>query len=266
MNAQANSLPNHPMKSTILVSLLAVACTTAYGQDPVTTSPKYYKVLLENDQVRVLEYRLKPGEREPMHSHPAGVVYLLSGARVKFTYPDGKTEEKPAASGETIWREPTTHAVENVGAIETHAIAIDLKSAKPAQTSKDEETLWNLERAYRRYVQDNNLSSYSNLWHERFLGWPSVSTTPVHKDHITDWITAQTSKGLIFKTDELKPASIQVTGDAAMVCYWITFKWVDKAGNGPAYTLRITHAWLKTGNDWRIIGGMSMPEPDKPST
>ncbi|MEY2483984.1 MAG: hypothetical protein QOK24_2512 [Verrucomicrobiota bacterium] len=98
------------------------------------------------------------------------------------------------------------------------------------------------------------------------VGHLRPSNTPVHKDHITDWITAQTSKGLVFKTDGLKPASIQVTGDAAMVCYWITFKWVDKAGNGPAHTLRITHAWLKTGGDWRIIGGMSMPEPDKPST
>ena len=112
------------MKPAILIPLLAVACTTAHGQDPVTTSPQYYKVLFENEQVRVLEYRLKAGEKEPMHSHPAGVVYILNDAKVKFTYPDGKTAEKPAASGETIWREPTTHSVENVGNTEAHAIAI----------------------------------------------------------------------------------------------------------------------------------------------
>ncbi|PYK77904.1 MAG: hypothetical protein DME40_09360 [Verrucomicrobia bacterium] len=51
------------MKSIILISLVAVLCTTAHAQDPVKTSPQYYKVLLENDQVRVLEYRLKAGER-----------------------------------------------------------------------------------------------------------------------------------------------------------------------------------------------------------
>ena len=84
-----------------------------------------------NDQVRVLEYRLKAGEKEPMHSHPVGVVYVLSGAKLKFSYPDGRTEERSAATGETIWRDPTTHAVENVGDTEAHAIAIDLKS--PAQ-------------------------------------------------------------------------------------------------------------------------------------
>src|SRR3981189_1727545 len=114
------------MKTIILMSLLAILCTTAHAQDPVKVSPQYYKVLLENDQVRVLEYRLKAGEKEPMHSHPAGVVYVLSDAKPKFSYPDGKTEERAAATGETFWREQITHAVENVGDTEAHAIAIDL--------------------------------------------------------------------------------------------------------------------------------------------
>src|SRR5213595_3048904 len=102
------------MKTLILASLMAALCTTAHAQDPVKTSPQYYKVLLENDQVRVIEYHLKAGEKEPMHSHPAVVVYVLSGGKLKFTYPDGKTEEKAAAVGETFWRSPITHAVENV--------------------------------------------------------------------------------------------------------------------------------------------------------
>lgn len=119
------------MKTIILVSILVVLSTTAHAQDPVKTSPQYYKVLLENDQVRVIEYHLKPGEKEPMHSHPAGVVYVLSGAKLKFSYPDGKTEERAATTGETIWRSPITHAVENAGDTEAHAIAIDLKT--PAQ-------------------------------------------------------------------------------------------------------------------------------------
>ncbi len=139
-------------------------------------------------------------------------------------------------------------------------LGITAKEQDPLTTSP-EQTLWNLEHNYWRYVEDNDLASYSNLWHERFLGWPSVSATPVHKDHITDWINAQTSKGLKFKTDELKPASIQVTGDVAMVCYWITIRWLDKDNKGAPQTVRITHAWQKTANEWRIIGGMSMPEP-----
>src|SRR5438552_17261645 len=115
------------MKTLILASLMAALCTTTHAQDPVKTSPQYYKVLLENDQVRVLEYHLKAGEKEPMHSHPAGVVYVLSGATLKFSYPDGTTEAKAAATGETIWRDPVTHAVENTGKTEARETAIDLK-------------------------------------------------------------------------------------------------------------------------------------------
>ena len=118
------------MKTIILIPLLSAICIAAstFGQDPVKTSPQYYKVLLENDRVRVIEYRLKPGEKEPMHSHRAGVVYVLSGATLKFSYADGRTEEKIAGTGETIWRELVTHAVENIGKTEAHAIAIDLKN------------------------------------------------------------------------------------------------------------------------------------------
>src|SRR5207253_6753229 len=88
------------MKTIILISLLAILCTTVHAQDPVKTSPQYYKVLLENDQVRVLEYRLKAGEKEPMHSHPTGVVYVLSGTKLKFSHSGGRTEERAAAAGE----------------------------------------------------------------------------------------------------------------------------------------------------------------------
>ena len=51
------------MKTIILISLLAILLPTTHAQDPVKTSPQYYKVLLENDQVRVLEYRLKAWEK-----------------------------------------------------------------------------------------------------------------------------------------------------------------------------------------------------------
>lgn len=131
--------------------------------------------------------------------------------------------------------------------------------------SGDEQTLWNLERAYWQYVEKNDLAAYSNLWHQDFLGWPAVSSTPVRKDHITDWITSQTSKGLVFKSSEFKPAGIQVTGDVAFACYWITLRWVDKDGKGAPRTFRITHAWLRSGKDWQIVGGMSMPEPELPA-
>src|SRR5713226_4609328 len=110
------------------------------------------------------------------------------------------------------------------------ALAVSSAATLQSQASENEQALWNLEHAYWRYVQDNDLPAYLGLWHKDFLGWPSVSAAPVHKDHITDWITSQTSKGLAFKSVEFKPAAIQMTGDVAMAYYWMTYEWLDKEG------------------------------------
>jgi hypothetical protein len=63
-------------------------------------------------------------------------------------------------------------------------------------TTNDESQVWNLEKAYWEYVKANDLEKYRALWHEDFLGWPFVSSAPVRKDHITDWIIMNTSKGI----------------------------------------------------------------------
>lgn len=107
----------------------AVASRIISAQDPVKLSPQYYNVLLENDKVRVIEYRLKPGQKEPMHSHPAGIVYFFGNAKLKITSPDGKITESVHTPGETYWRDPVTHALENIGKTEGHAIAVELKCA-----------------------------------------------------------------------------------------------------------------------------------------
>jgi len=97
------------------------------SQGPVKLSPQYYKVLMENDRVRVLEYRLKPGEKEPTHSHPAGVVYSLGDSTLRSTLTDGQAAEVSGKAGDVSWRNPLTHALENIGKTEARARAVELK-------------------------------------------------------------------------------------------------------------------------------------------
>lgn len=97
--------------------------------DPVAISPQLYSVRFENDRVRVLEYRLKPGGREPMHSHPPGVVFALADATVRTTLPNGTVVAYPAHAGDVLWRDAVTHSAENVGATEAHYYAVELKGA-----------------------------------------------------------------------------------------------------------------------------------------
>ena len=44
---------------------------TKLNIDAVKASPNNFKLLLENEYVRVLEYSLKPGEKDAPHTHPA---------------------------------------------------------------------------------------------------------------------------------------------------------------------------------------------------
>ena len=120
-----------PMKYLILFCcVFALLLRPVAAQDPVKVSPEYYKVLLDNDEMRLLEVRIKPGEKEPVHSHPPGVVYALSDAKVKSTSADGKSEEVKMKNGEARWRDATTHSVENTGDTEVRALVIELKKAK----------------------------------------------------------------------------------------------------------------------------------------
>jgi quercetin dioxygenase-like cupin family protein len=95
--------------------------------DPVAISPELYTVRFENDRVRVLEYRLKPGGKEPMHSHPPGVVFALANATVRTTLPNGTVVAYPSHAGDVLWREAVTHSAENIGSTAAHYYAVELK-------------------------------------------------------------------------------------------------------------------------------------------
>jgi quercetin dioxygenase-like cupin family protein len=98
------------------------------GGDPVKVAPAHYKVLLENDRVRALEFRTQPGEKTPRHSHPAYLVYDLTGGSMKFTSPDGEVFlEEDRKPGDVSWSEAKTHASENVGSTEARALIVELK-------------------------------------------------------------------------------------------------------------------------------------------
>ena len=134
------------------------------------------------------------------------------------------------------------------------AIAFGQKSAK------DEAQVWELEKAYWDYVKANDLEKYRALWHENFIGWPFVSPTPVRKDHITDWITANTFKGISLQSYSIEQLAIQVTDDIATNYYRINATWAN--GGGAEHRtdrFRITHTWIRTHGTWQIIGGMSSP-------
>ena len=142
------------------------------------------------------------------------------------------------------------------------ALAASSVGTGSSQTLDSEQILWNLEHAFWLQAQNNNVPAYLNLWHKDGLGWPLVSDIPVRKDHSADWFTAQASKGLVLERFDIKPAGVQISGDVAVTCYWVAYKWATRNGAGGTRTARVIHTWVKNGKDWRIISGMSMLEPE----
>ena len=130
-----------------------------------------------------------------------------------------------------------------------------------AQQSENEKAVWNLETAYWEDVKALDLKSYMTLWHENVIGWPYANSQPARIDHIADWISRYTDKGLKLQWFSIQQAASQSTGDVVVTHFWITSFWADKAGHGEPSTSRITHTWIKTAKGWQIIGGMSAPVP-----
>jgi hypothetical protein len=94
--------------------------------DPVLTNPGLYRVVLENDRVRVLEYQDRPGDRTTPHAHPESVMITLSGFRRRLVSGAAEREVEMAA-GMVSWLAAQEHYGENIGDTDTHVYFVELK-------------------------------------------------------------------------------------------------------------------------------------------
>lgn len=97
------------------------------AQDAAKADPAHYKVVSDNDQVRILKVHYGPGEKSVMHSHPDSVAVYLSNAKVKMTFPDGKTQEMEVKAGTAQFTPAAAHLPENTGPGEVELILVELK-------------------------------------------------------------------------------------------------------------------------------------------
>jgi hypothetical protein len=114
------------MFRTLAVALLVSTPVVLAAQDPLQTDGDKYKLVLENDRVRVLEYRDTPGEKTSMHTHRAFVLYALSSFQRRLTFADGHSVERAFVEGETLWMEAQSHIGENIGTTDTHVLLVEL--------------------------------------------------------------------------------------------------------------------------------------------
>ena len=104
--------------------------------DAAIAAPEYHKIVFENERVRVTDFRVKPGEIVPAHTHRwASVNYVLSlsdflsydgDGNLKLDSRTGKSDIKQGAVF-CLPPLPPPHSVENIGESEIHAVSVELK-------------------------------------------------------------------------------------------------------------------------------------------
>ncbi len=95
--------------------------------DPLKLDPKHYKVVINNDEVRVLRAKYGPHEKSVMHEHPASVAVYMTDGHVKFTLPDGTSRDSDTKAHDATWADAGKHLPENTGDKPMEVIVIELK-------------------------------------------------------------------------------------------------------------------------------------------
>jgi beta-alanine degradation protein BauB len=101
----------------------------ALAQDAPAAAPRSFRVVLENDRVRVLEYKSRPGFGvcgEGMHSHPDHVTVSLTGAKLKVVE-HGQAGFKDIPPGTVFFAPAEVHSAEIIGGFGTRTYIIELK-------------------------------------------------------------------------------------------------------------------------------------------
>jgi len=115
------------MIRTAFSLLFALATTAALSADPVETNPQNYKVLFENEHVRVVEHRDQPGDRTAEHDHPRFVLYAFVPFEREVTLPDGRVLKRRFEAGDVMYSDAQTHVGHNVGTTPTHVLLVEIK-------------------------------------------------------------------------------------------------------------------------------------------
>jgi beta-alanine degradation protein BauB len=105
--------------------------------DPTSTDPDKYKVIFENERVRVLEYRDEPGQSTKPHQHPDSLMYTLSSFDRRLVAENGESRDVSLAAGKVRWLDAQTHSGENIGQTVTHVLFVELKDERRHQAGAD---------------------------------------------------------------------------------------------------------------------------------
>ncbi len=119
----------------LLVFVIALAIAPALAQDPVKVDAKHYKVVVENEKIRVLRITYGPHEKSVMHDHPDSLAVFFTDQHIRFGLPGGKSETVDKKKGDAEWMKAGKHNPENLSDKPLELILVEFKSPAPAKSA-----------------------------------------------------------------------------------------------------------------------------------
>ncbi len=111
----------------ILVILLFAPAVFAAAPDPLQAAPNMYKLLFENEKVRVMEVFFKPGEKIAKHSHPDHFVTVLFPGELTIYKEDGSHAVNQLTTDQVVWIPAETHWAQNTGKTDVKLLVTEMK-------------------------------------------------------------------------------------------------------------------------------------------
>lgn len=125
-----------------MIRALSIACAltllpfaTAAAQS-AKANGEAVRALLENNQIKVREWRLKPRERAGAQNYPNTFLYGLTDGALVFTPPGRTPYELAFKAGEALWLPAQATAVSNETDKEVRTLVVELKERPPAVKTK----------------------------------------------------------------------------------------------------------------------------------
>src|ERR1700687_2954965 len=122
--------PGNAAVREIRVELKSAPETTTLALDAVRIEPTRFKVVFENDRVRIVRLRFGSRERGVMVSHPPRVLVTLTEVSVKLLFADGRTDERGAPAGVAAWLDSETLQTENARIEPLEVVLVEPRSAR----------------------------------------------------------------------------------------------------------------------------------------
>lgn len=216
--------------------------------DAVVASPDRFNVLLDNAQVRVVEYTLRPGERDQWHTHPPKVSYIVSGGQLRIHLADGTSFLSDETQGTAVWMdELPRHYAQNVGKTDVKIVLTEVKSMANDRT-RDQDSIVDAMRTMYVALGQDDVALFRSVTAPDFFTYDGGKRFT--GDELLALIKSRHDAGVVFVWNVTEP-DVRVDGRTAWVTYVNRGSVTDAAGKKDVVWLE-SAVLRKEAGTWRI--------------